>query len=45
MADLDDIRDGKNYGAHPNARDRFMLAVAKYGLGGGKSDEVAVEIR
>ena len=25
--------DGKNYGAHPNARDRFMLAVAKYGLG------------
>ncbi|SNT16748.1 hypothetical protein SAMN06295912_1516 [Sphingomonas laterariae] len=25
--------DGKNYGGHPNARDRFMLAVAKYGLG------------
>lgn len=25
--------DGTNYGAHPNARDRFMLAVAKYGLG------------
>lgn len=25
--------DGKNYGPHPNARDRFMLAVAKYGLG------------
>lgn len=25
--------DGMNYGAHPNARDRFMLAVAKYGLG------------
>jgi hypothetical protein len=25
--------DGKNYGAHPNARDRFLLAVAKYGLG------------
>ncbi len=25
--------DGKNYGSHPNARDRFMLAVAKYGLG------------
>jgi urea carboxylase-associated protein 2 len=25
--------DGKNYGAHPNARDRFMLAVAKHGLG------------
>lgn len=25
--------DGKNYGAHPNARDRFMLAVSKYGLG------------
>lgn len=25
--------DGKNYGSHPNARDRFLLAVAKYGLG------------
>ena len=25
--------EGKNYGAHPNARDRFMLAVAKHGLG------------
>lgn len=25
--------DGKNHGAQPNARDRFMLAVAKYGLG------------
>lgn len=25
--------DGKNYGAHPNARGRFLLAVAKYGLG------------
>lgn len=25
--------DGKNYGSHPNARDRLMLAVAKYGLG------------
>lgn len=25
--------DGKNYGAHPNARDRFMLSVAKHGLG------------
>lgn len=25
--------DGTNYGTHPNARDRFMLAVAKYGLG------------
>lgn len=25
--------DGKNYGTHPNARDRFLLAVAKYGLG------------
>lgn len=25
--------DGKNYGAHPNARDRFMLGVAKHGLG------------
>jgi len=25
--------DGKNYGAHPNARDRFMLGVARHGLG------------
>ena len=25
--------DGFNYGAHPNARDRFSLAVAKHGLG------------
>ena len=25
--------DGSNWGPHPNARDRFMLAVAKYGLG------------
>ncbi|HEX7821963.1 MAG TPA: urea amidolyase associated protein UAAP1 [Sphingobium sp.] len=25
--------EGKNYGSHPNARDRFMLAVAKVGLG------------
>jgi hypothetical protein len=25
--------DGKNYGAHPNARDRLMLGVAKHGLG------------
>lgn len=25
--------DGTNYGAHPNARDRFMLGVAKHGLG------------
>jgi urea carboxylase-associated protein 2 len=25
--------DGKNYGVHPNARDRFMLGVAKHGLG------------
>jgi len=25
--------DGKNYGAHPNARDRFMLGAAKHGLG------------
>lgn len=25
--------DGKNYGPHPNARDRFLLAAAKYGLG------------
>jgi urea carboxylase-associated protein 2 len=24
--------DGDNWGAHPNARDRFMLAVAKFGL-------------
>ena len=24
--------DGKNYGARPNARDRFMLGVAKHGL-------------
>jgi uncharacterized protein len=24
--------DGSNYGPHPNARDRFFLAVAKYGL-------------
>lgn len=24
---------GTNYGPHPNARDRFMLAVAKHGLG------------
>lgn len=24
---------GKNYGPHPNARDRFMLGVAKHGLG------------
>jgi uncharacterized protein len=24
--------DGKNYGTHPNARDRFMLGVAKHGL-------------
>lgn len=24
--------DGTNYGAHPNARDRFMLGVAKHGL-------------
>ena len=24
---------GKNYSPYPNARDRFMLAVAKYGLG------------
>lgn len=24
---------GKNYGPQPNARDRFMLAVAKHGLG------------
>jgi urea carboxylase-associated protein 2 len=24
--------NGKNYGAHPNARDRFMLGVAKHGL-------------
>ncbi len=25
--------DGVNYGTHPNARDRFMLGVAKHGLG------------
>jgi len=25
--------DGHNFGAHPNARDRFRIAVAKYGLG------------
>lgn len=25
--------DGTNYGPHPNARDRFMLGVAKHGLG------------
>jgi urea carboxylase-associated protein 2 len=25
--------DGKNYGTHPNARDRLMLGVAKHGLG------------
>ena len=25
--------DGDNHGAHPNARDRFMLGVAKHGLG------------
>lgn len=25
--------DGKNFGQHPNARDRFMLGVAKHGLG------------
>lgn len=25
--------DGDNYGRHPNARDRFMLGVAKFGLG------------
>ena len=25
--------DGFNYGAHPNARDRFALACAKHGLG------------
>jgi len=24
---------GENYGPHPNARDRFMLGVAKHGLG------------
>lgn len=24
---------GQNYGPHPNARDRFMLGVAKHGLG------------
>jgi len=25
--------EGTNYGPHPNARDRFMLGVAKHGLG------------
>jgi hypothetical protein len=25
--------DGDNWGPHPNARDRFMLAAAKFGLG------------
>ena len=25
--------DGDNWGSHPNARDRFALGVAKYGLG------------
>lgn len=25
--------DGSNWGEHPNARDRFMLALAKFGLG------------
>jgi urea carboxylase-associated protein 2 len=25
--------DGFNHGAHPNARDRFAIALAKYGLG------------
>jgi len=25
--------DGDNWGAHPNARDRFMLGAAKFGLG------------
>jgi urea carboxylase-associated protein 2 len=25
--------DGKNYGTHPNARDRLMLGVARHGLG------------
>ncbi len=25
--------DGANYGSHPNARDRFKIALAKYGLG------------
>lgn len=25
--------DGSNYGGHPNARDRFRLGVAKFGLG------------
>ena len=24
--------DGANYGAHPNARDRFLIAAGKYGL-------------
>ncbi|MBB3693817.1 urea amidolyase associated protein UAAP1 [Sphingomonas sp. BK580] len=28
-----DYGDGANYGPHPNARDRFLLAVAKHGLG------------
>ena len=26
--------DGANYGSHPNARDRFLLALVKHGLGG-----------
>ena len=25
--------DGANHGSHPNARDRFMIALAKHGLG------------
>ena len=25
--------DGFNHGAHPNARDRFVIALAKYGMG------------
>ena len=25
--------DGTNYGPHPNARDRFRIALAKYGMG------------
>ena len=25
--------DGANYGPHPNARDRFLIALGKYGLG------------
>ncbi len=25
--------DGTNYGPHPNARDRFLIALAKHGLG------------